>query len=53
MESSPSNPTEAIAEVTKFAVVLTKYDKSELSEDFRSWADRYESALYEMRDTFQ
>ena len=53
MESSPSNPTEAIAEVTKFAVVLTKYDKSELSEDFRSWADRYESALYEMRDPFQ
>ena len=53
MASRPSNPTQAITEVTKFAVVLTKYDKSELSEDFRSWANSYESALYGMRDTFQ
>jgi len=53
MASNPANPSEAITEVTKFAVVLTKYDKSELSEDFRNWADRYETALYSVRDAFQ
>lgn len=53
MASDPSSPTKAIAEVTKFAEVLTKYDTSELSQDFQDWADRYESALYKMRDTFQ
>ena len=53
MSSNPGNASQAITGVTRFAEVLTKYNKEELSEDFLGWANRYESALYAMRDTLQ
>jgi len=51
--SNPQSTSQAIAAVTRFAQVVTKYDKTDLSEDFSNWARRYESTLYGTRDTLQ
>jgi len=51
--SSPQSPSEAVSAVGRFAAVLTQYDKSDLSPEFRDWANRYESALYATKEAFQ
>jgi hypothetical protein len=53
MASDPQSPSEAVSAVGRFATVLTQYDTDDLSPEFKNWALRYESALYETKEALQ